>query len=605
MNIKKLLAVALIAVTVLQTTAAARTKKTDDDSSPDLKEAAAKLLTAAAQEARQLNIAENRIRAQVAVGYLLWERDEREARGLFQSAAGEIRSLLATVDLPGGMEGLTRNEKAEFYNKRSELADLRRELVLAFAGRDAQAALDTLAALKIKTLDEYDPLVTTDLELKLTTALVRSDPAKSQALARQQFETNGLTYQFTESLKELHKKDSSLAAAVAREVLAKIKTSKIVVPLETGFNGEKPPGIDFYQLAHFVNAASRTTRIISRSKDKKNQPLLTAAEMTELVELMTNAYLATPKPAPQAMSQVMREVRLYASALVPKLQQKIGAENLGQLDKVVESQTYYNDLSEKSIDELVADALRAAPDVRDARLAAVAYKAFESGDAILAQTIAAQIKERKSHEYLFETISEGLPLAKAKSGDAAEIRKILGTLKTNGEKIAVLTELAAALDAKGDKETAKNLLAEAQTLLPGYIRTSAEVESALKIASVYATVAPEQAFLILESGIAQSDEYISAGVKMSEFYTVRPNETNELPFSAINDQLMSIVPNATVLLRKLARADFERTAALADKFQKPEIRLFVRLRLLQSVLDANAAEKEKQERDRKMSEYEG
>lgn len=605
MNFKKLFALILITASVLQTTVAARNGQKDGELSPELKEATAKLLTAAAQDARQLNVPENRIRTQIVVGDLLWASDEREARALFQSAVGELRNLLAAVDLPEGAKGMTRAERADFYNQRQEIADLRRELVLSLAGRDAQAALDTLAALKIKTLDEYDPLKADDLELKLTNALARKDPAKSQAVARRQFAENGLTYQFTETLKDLYKKDATLAASVAQEVLAKIKASKIIVPLETMTNAPKTAGVEFYQIAHFINTASASSGTAVRGKDKKIQPLLTDAEMTELVELITNAYLTTQKPSPQAMSQVMREVKLYAPALLPKIQQKVGAANAKQIEKIVESQTYYTDLNEKGVDELLADAARSAPDVRDARLAAVAFKAFESGDLVRAQTIAAQIKERKNHEYLFEQINEGMPLAIAKSGDEREVRKVLAALKTNGEKIAVLTEFASTLAARGEKESAANLLDEAQALMPAYLRTSAEVGSAVKIAAVYAVAAPDKAFALLESGIAQSDEYINAGVKMSEFYTPRPNDANELPVAAINDQLLTIVPNLTVLMRNLARADFQRTVALADKFQRPEIRLFIRLRVLQSLLDTNAAEKEKQTRERMMSEYEG
>jgi hypothetical protein len=58
------------------------------------------------------------------------------------------------------------------------------------------------------------------------------------------------------------------------------------------------------------------------------------------------------------------------------------------------------------------------------------------------------------------------------------------------------------------------------------------------------------------------------------------------------------------LLKNLARADLERAISAADKFTRPEIRLFARLRILQALLDENAAEKENAERERLASDGE-
>jgi hypothetical protein len=56
------------------------------------------------------------------------------------------------------------------------------------------------------------------------------------------------------------------------------------------------------------------------------------------------------------------------------------------------------------------------------------------------------------------------------------------------------------------------------------------------------------------------------------------------------------------LFRTLGRADFERTVKLIDKFERPEIRLFARLRLVQSLLDPQADTKDKQKREQLLAE---
>ncbi len=596
MKLKKLYALILIAGAVIQTTGAARRGAVK----PEPKENHVKLLNETTLGAQQLIAPENRIHANTTLAGLLWKTDERAARELYRTAAGELQNLVAAIDPPEGLEGMTRLEKSEHYNKRSEIAALRRVLVLSLGERDPQAALDALNALKINRIVEYDPLTANELELQLTAAVVRKDPEKAAAISKRKFDENGLNYQFVQSLKELHKLDSGAAASVAREVLAKIKPQKIRFPLETDKPSTplKAGEIDYWELGHFINAAFDLNRAAGRDKKKKIKPLLTEEEMKELVELAANAYLATPNPMPLSISHIMTEIKRYSPALAQKIRANIGGENAVRLDQILEAKNYDLIRSEKSIDELVKDAERSAPLAREQRLAELAFKALEEKDAVKAQEIFARLKEPKNYSYLSEEIGAALPLAKAMRGGAAEVRRVVAGMRSNLDKINALTDYAAALAAKGEKPAAKELLDEAAVMLPGFIRKFADVQASIKFASVAATIAPEQAFAVLENGIAQSDEYISAGIKLGDFFTVRAEERDELLFSAINGEYLTYIANSSVLLRDLAGADFERTVGLADKFQRSEIRLFMRLRVLEAMLDENAAEKEKSERER-------
>jgi hypothetical protein len=77
-----------------------------------------------------------------------------------------------------------------------------------------------------------------------------------------------------------------------------------------------------------------------------------------------------------------------------------------------------------------------------------------------------------------------------------------------------------------------------------------------------------------------------------------PVEAKELFIDSIERQFLLHVPNTVDLIKKLARADFESTLKVVDQFERPEIRLFARLRLVQALLDPEAAEKEKKTRER-------
>jgi hypothetical protein len=575
--------------------------------SPELKQKARKMLVEIARETGQLNAEENRIGAAATAADLMWDEDEKAARALFQTALGELQNICDAINPPEGFDEMTRAEKADHFSKRYALAELRRDFLHALGGRDPQAALAAFERLKVKIVDEYDPLNPNELDLQLAAVMAQKDAEKSYAVAKRQLDANGLNFQFVEALKHLHKKNSQLAADLAKDGAAKIKAAKIRVPSETDTvaGSGKLPELNYYQITHFINSVSEMNRMAARDKEKKMQPALSAAEMKEIVELVTNAFLATIKPTPHSISQLMPEIKLYSPAMAQRIRLKIGAADAKQLDKVVESHSFYNEAQEKDADQLVTEAERAAPEVRDQRLSSAAYKALEEENAEKAREIAARIKDRKNHEYLFEQIKEALPLAAARRGDAAEVNKILSAVKSNGEKARVLTELALTVAAKGDRETAKKLLDERLNLLPANPKTYAELETIVRFAGAYSFTASENAFSILENAIAQTDEYINAGVKIDEFYIAGSSEANELLFSAINRQFLTHIPDSPDLIKNLARADFERTIALADKFQRPEIRLFARLRIVESLLDEDLVEKQKIMRQRIASEGEG
>ena len=598
----------LVVGLIFPTNAAAQSKTPEgknDGLTPELKQDALKLLSEVARESQQYNLPENRVRTQVIVADLMWEHDEQAARAIFQNALGELQNLFVNISLPDGIE-LNSTERSQHYNQRYKLADLRKEYVLTLAARDSQAALAALGTLKTKTLEEYDPLVADELELQVTTAIAKKDPDKSYTVAKEQLDANGLNYQFIEMLKKMHQKDSALAANLGRDVLAKIKTLKIRVPLAAGNTGLTNPKteVDFSQVSWFLNSASELNKAAARDKSKKMTPILSAAEMKELVEVVGNAFLTERNPAPFQISQAMPEITRYSPALVPRIRLKLGAEMSRQLDKVIESNSYYYASQEKSADELAKIADVSAPEVRDARYSTAAFRAVEEGAPEKAQAIAARITDRKNYLYLFEQIQTALPLAKARRGDLDEVRKMLALLKTDRERVEALTELAAALAAKGEYETAKTLLDESLQMTPAQLRKRPELEASIKIAAVYSVAAPENAFTILENNIGQMNQYINSGIKISGFYDAGADEAEELSFNSMHRQVLMYIPVASNLLKNLGRADFERAVSLAEKFERPEIRLYVRLRIAQSMLDANAAEKEKRDREQLTSNEE-
>ncbi|MDQ4123589.1 MAG: hypothetical protein M3209_19295 [Acidobacteriota bacterium] len=628
MILHKLSAFSLVLWLLFQSATAPVNKPADnkpDELSPELKTKAVELLNAVARESQQFAFPENRVRAQTLAADLMWNEDEKAARAMFQNALVELQNLFAQLAEVGNVEDeMKSSEQAELYSKRYALSELRRDYVLTIAPHDPQMALSALQSLKSggnQTTEGYDPLSEQGLELQLAAAIAKKDPEKAYSLAKNQLK-DGISYQLVESLKDLFKKDSELAAKLSRDILAKTKSVKIRTPsanttnttVMTNANSvtmsvettrQTVTEIDFWQVSSFLSAVSELNRQAARDKEKKLVPALTDSEMKELVELLGNAFLAEKTPAPYALTTAMRDIARYSPALAQRIRAKLGAEAVRQLENQAESSSYYTEKEGKNADELLAEAEKSSAEMRDSRLADAVWKAIEEQDPEKAQTIASKIKDRKSYSYIFEQVETALPLAKARKGDLQEVRKILATLSTNAERVSTITELATTLAAKNENETAKKVLEEALQLLPGRLKNQESLTSSLQVAYAYSLADPEQAFAMIENNIAQMNEIINAGVTLDEFYDYGSVENGELLFSAMNRQGLMHVQRATDLMKNLAKADFARAANLAEKFVRPEIRLFVRLKLAQSLLDPQAAEREKTEREQAQGEYEG
>lgn len=605
MIVHKIFAFLLVIGLIIQANAFAATAQNvkNGELTPELKQNALKLLSAVAREAQQFNLPENRVRARTIVADLLWEHDEQAARTVFQHALGELQNLLAGVNLPED-KVLTSSERGEQYARRYKLADLRRDLILSLAIRDAATAVKALGALKVKKFEDGDPLDAGELELQVAAEIAKKDADKAYALVKARFAAEGATHRFIQSLKDLHGRDSKLAARAARDVLARIKNSKI--RSESGGENESEEAaetnrtektVSFWQAALFVNTASELNRRAARDKEKKTLPLLAENEMKELVNFIAAAFLTAPDWKNFGISQVMPEIIEHAPAQAQRIRQKVGAKGSQQIDNTLESSAFYTALGEKNAEEMAKFAETAAPEKRDTYYAEAVSKALDEKEPEKAQAFAARIKDRKNYAYLFERIETALPLARARRGDQNEIRKILAGVKTDDERVAVLIEFAAALVAKSDRETAKELLEEALQTIPAALKRQTDLEMSAKVAAVYSAVAPEPAFLMVEGGIAQMNGIIGAGIRLGEFYRFDSSEIDELDFDSMSKQALLNAPQSAALLKNLAAADFERAVRLADKFERPEVRLFVRLRIVQSLLDAEASEKEKKARE--------
>ncbi len=604
MSIRKLFVTMVVTGLVFQSVHANNVRR--GDMTPELKEKTLQLLSDVAAETRQFVLPSNRIHAQTVILDLMWEHDERGARAISQGVFADLQRMFEAID-GVDMESLTVREKNEHYYRRQMIAGLRRDYILTLVRRDPAASSKALAALKAKKIEGYDPLDASKLELEVVNAMAKKDPERTELLAKEQIAT-GVTYSMIESLKELHIRDSRVAANVAKEILDVLKAAVIRTPAASGSAVEEKTAsgvsavsgqvkIDYGVAASFVNAVAESARRAARDKDKEMVALLSEAELKGAIEMLADIYLNANDPARYTISQIMAEVSRHAPAHAERIFLKVEPDVAKSLRDFVKRQSDIIAREDKSADELAEFAASAEGEQRDQLYVEAMRKAMEANDPEKARAIGSRMKNPEPYDYLFEEIDAAIPLAKARRGDMTEVRRTLATLKTVPERVEALAALADAIAEKGDKEAAIKLLEESMQMLVTTPVTDKAIVSAGRVVGAYSIAAPDRAFNMFETGIEEMNSYIDAAIKLDEFYAYGSTDSGELHYDAMNRHLLLLVPDATRVLSNLAHADFERSVRLTNKFARPEIQIYGRLRILQVLLDREAAEKEKAARE--------
>lgn len=617
MIIQKLFVYLLVAGLIFQTIAVAAPIKTLDakkgELSPKLKQNALQLLSSVSRETRQLGLAENRSRARIVIADLMWQHDEAAARLVYQCALSELRNLLGQATMTKDKR-INDSKNGEHSPNLFRLNDLRREYVLTLASHDSAAAVDALGALKTNELEFWDPLSDRYSLLKFETAaaIAVKDPNRAYTIYQEEITANGITQRLTASFDELQRVNPELTAKIFKDIFAVIETAKI-----TGFSDDekttnadaessKPSKFESWQVALFLNSASKLKRRAER--DQKILPPLTEAEIRELAELLARKFLNISNPRKHSINQAMTAITRHAPDQVLRINEKVGAEGVRSYQDAMATDNYHLRLEEKNADELAQIASRTANShERETLYKEAALKALAEIQTKKAQTIAARIKNRDERAWLMEKIEAAESLAVARRGNEAEVRKLIARLKSEEKILDVWLEFVAALAAKGDIQGAKKRLNEIRKLtakaetadeLMAEKSLAPRFDAVGKLAGVSILVEPDETFIFIEAVI----ELANVAIKRNQSADKNSVAAKEFFYDEMEQELLLHTPQTIDLLKNLARADFERTVKLIDKFERPEIRYFARLRLVQALLDARAAQKEKEMYEELLSE---
>ncbi len=566
--------------------------------SPETKEKAWKLVSEMARESGQFSLASNRVNARYIVANLLWEKDEKAARALFQSAISELNGLTGQIppeDAEAGEESNTERYMMIYY-----IGSLRKEFLMTLAAHDPKLALDTLQLSGAKNADGKSVFEGDEnLELELAAKIVENDPQQAYEIAKNSL-AKGIGINVFSALESLYKKDDELGVKLAQEILKKIKERDATPApnqsvsensnMMTTANPVSVGTVNVWEMQSFLDTVKKLNSQAVRSKKK---PVLSDSEFKETIGIIAQTFVNQQYLSGYEVSKLMPEISKYFPSMALAIRRKISREETVSFNKLIKNQEFLNKTEDKSPEEVLQFIETMPVAERDDYYYQAAETAFYAGEIEKAKTFHAKLKTKREYDYLEKGISEAMPLMLAAKGDLSQVRQYLSQLKTPEKRIEVLTALAESVGKAGDLKTASALMNEASSVYQGRMKNRRNMTSIFQLSKAYASIEPNQGFGILESNTQFFNEIISAAILLDEFNENGSVENDELRLDAVRRESYQSLPNGVEIIKNFASADFERTVNLADKFSRPEVRFFARFRIADALLDPKAEQSEK------------
>ena len=586
-----------------------------------------RLLDQIVDEAQSLRLTENRVRIQITAADMLWDQNQGRARSLFANAAEGVAEVGRT-QAPNNNRRQAMQDGTNFpafsgpspQNMRT--FQLRQELVLTAARHDAALAYQLLAATKppANTQPTADargprPQLNSDesLEQTLLGRIAALDPKLAAQNAEQMMDKGQFPMTIPEVINQLYKQDAAAAEKLGDKTVKKIQAANILARPETGGlvqgllragprpagdgknetasvqNTQWPPvlGQSAYVdlLTTVVDAALKATPSPQNSQRSGGGPVNVRANGSFLMnsnpQQLTDAQVeqANARRLLAGLQQMLPMVDQYVPSKAPLVRQKMSELGLSNVSPMNMMSALQGNLTADALVQAAA----AAPQQMQPRLyTQAAYKALEEGDTDRARQIANDHLQSNARDTVMQRIDFREMAKKAEGARMDEIRQAVARLQTDSEKIDLLIQVAGDTQ-KTNQKLAIQLLDEAKQIVSHRATNYEQFEQQLRVAHAFASVDPARSFEVLDPGISQLNELLQAASVLSGF-EINMFRDGEMAMQSGNG-LTAIVNRYGQEIAVLAKTDFERSEALAGRFQFTEPRIMTKLAIVQGLLN--------------------
>lgn len=535
-------------------------KAKKDEISPELKKEAIVFLRETAVDIGTMRTLENRISFSSEVANLMWSNDEKEARAMFRAIINDFSQLLAQYNA----QALTA-ETAAYINTDSppysvvgkndmvrkfvKALSVRQQIATSLAENNAQLAFDFLndtaqsvtAATFRKQIEGSDAYFQT----RLLNQIAAQNPDAALKYGRKTLE-KGFNYEHINLLKKIYAKDADKGVSFGEDVLAKIKSDGA----KNGYYEGVGALMDF------------GVKSLEQNKGKENTPIFSEQSMREIADLLAQGLLRVEVSEGSEVREYLPQIEKYAPARAEQIRQKYAAK----LQSGNGGGSANGTLGGRAI---VSPPPPPPPP--------------------MAKSGSEQERQKQLTENMQKLAAKQLS-KEERQKVVAQTRKIIADVKEPNQKLFLLNALAAQVAVAGDKELALQVLGEARESISSQPKNYQEFIQTWLLAGGYAQVDAGKAFPILEDTIFRINDTIGAAVKIAEFVDTNNEilEDGEVQIGSFGGGgmmrgLLASLGAVDATMRGLAKADFARTKALTNKFDRPEARILAKMLILRGI----------------------
>ena len=580
------------------------------------------LLEQIVSESQGLKLPENRVRVAIVAGDLLWDRNAARARTFFTDAA----SILAN-----SMAGADDSERREF----GMLTALRRELVLSAARHDAELGYQLLrqtqppAGTNAGNRRRGNFAEGDNLEQTLLTVIASTDPKVAYQKAAESLDKGEYPMALSRVLSQLQAKDEEAFKKLSEKTLNRLSSENLLTSgqaVNVAMSLLRPGP----QAATTTSTAAKTTTATAN-----NSKILTESAFHDLLNnAVTAALTATPRtntgggannqpvrgqrrqgvmtgsgdgpvtiymdpartnqqqadPA-QAQQNNARMLLRNLQAMLPQVDQYLPERGAAVRQKLTELGMGNNSMTDfanqmrnvmqQGDSESLAAAASTAPGPIQSRLyQEAATRAVDEGNTERALQLANDHLDESGRASVMQAIDFKKITTNVSAEKLNEIRQKLAALPSDADRVKYLGDLVAATQ-KDNPKLALRFAEDARALVTKRASDYRDLENQVRVAELFAPLDVKRSFEVLEPGIAHLNELLAAAQVLNGF-EVQVFRDGELPLQGGSD-LGRVVARYGQQLASLAKIDFERAQATADRFQFAEPRLMSKLSIVQGV----------------------
>ena len=581
------------------------------------------LLEQVIAEAQSLKLPENRIRVQIAAADMLWDKNPVRARGLFVEAGAVLAQMNVDVD---------RTDR----NEMQSAIQLRQELVLSAGRHDAELGYQLLRSTQPQASATNSgngrrvmPDMQSNLEQSLLATIAATDPKVAYQKAVEALDKGEYPAAVARMLAQLQTKDKEAFDKLSSKVLSKLGQDNLASSREAdnlAFNllrlGPRP-----------ADAATNTGTSTNPPPSNNpagtrnvSTPVLSESAYHDLLDATVSAALTAQRPTPGAntssnmtvlndvrpgarggrgpqifqtgapdeaqmqqnivrgllmqMQMMLPQIDQYLPDRAPAVRQKLS--ELGMNNSQMASMNQMaNAMRQNTSDSLEAAANVAPPQMQPRLYQQAAERAIDEGNTDRAVQIASDHLDEPARNSIMQAADFKRAAINPTPEKLAEIRQKLAALPSDSDRVKVLIELSLTVR-KDNPKLGLRFMDDARILVSRKATSYTDFEDQIKVADAYSALDAKKSFEVLEPGIAQLNELLSAAEVLNGF-EVEVFKDGELSLRGDSD-LVGMVARYGQELASLAKVDFDHARMTADKFLLPEPRLNAKLSIVQSAL---------------------